>query len=309
MLDVQNVKKSFQNFTAVDGISFKVSPGEVVGFLGPNGAGKSTTMRLITGFLKPDAGNVFIANQSITEHAHEGKAMMGYLPESTPLYPNMVVFDFLKFMGEMRNLKKAFLKTRLEFVITQCELQSVLRKKIQTLSKGFKQRVGLAQALLHDPKILILDEPTIGLDPNQIIEIRKLIKDIGKTKTILLSTHILPEISATCSRAIIIHQGKIIAEGAPDVLTEAQIKSTFYHVAIRGEIKLIERELKNLPGYVSAKLDESQHNLHRLTVTLDTKEDVSERFFELAVENSWKLAELKKEKQNLENVFRNLTRG
>lgn len=308
MLSVKNIKKTFDDVVAVDDVSFEIRQGEVVGFLGPNGAGKSTTMRIITGFFNTDQGRVIIGNFDMAQNPVAAKKMIGYLPESAALYTDMGVTDMLVFMGRMRGLSGNQLTTRLAAVVRQCQLSQVLGKRIHTLSKGFRQRVGLAQALIHDPEILILDEPTIGLDPNQIREIRDLIREIGKTKTILLSTHILPEVSATCKRVIIINNGKIVAEGTPQTLSENQIKKSLYHVAIRGDIELIEKRLRDLPGFVDSHIEKSQNNLHHVTVTTQAPEDLSESIFDLAVQNQWRLAQLTRDRLSLEEVFRDLTR-
>lgn len=308
MLSVKNIKKTFDDVVAVDDLSFEISQGEVVGFLGPNGAGKSTTMRIITGFINADAGQVKIGDFDMAKSPVAAKKMIGYLPESAALYTDMEVTDMLLFMGRMRGLSGQHLNTHLAAVVKQCQLARVLGKRIGTLSKGFRQRVGLAQALIHDPQILILDEPTVGLDPNQIIEIRDLIREIGKSKTILLSTHILPEVSATCRRVIIINNGRIAAEGTPETLSENQIKKSLYHVAIRGNIDLIETRLKDLPGFIDSQIEQSQDNLHHVTLTTKADEDLSETIFELAVKNQWRLAKLTRDRLSLEEVFRDLTK-
>lgn len=308
MLSVQNIKKNFDTTVAVNDVSFEIRQGEVVGFLGPNGAGKSTTMRILTGFLNADSGTVCIDGMDISQNPVKAKKMIGYLPESAALYQDMEVTDFLGFMGKMRGLCGANLKERLRTVIRQCQLSSVLGKRIHTLSKGYRQRVGLAQALIHDPQILVLDEPTVGLDPNQITEIRELIRDIGRTKTILLSTHILPEVSATCGRVIIINAGKIVAEGTPETLSQNQIKKSLYHVAIRGDVELITARLKDLPGFVSSHIKQGQNNLHQVTLETQVSEDLSETIFDLAVQNQWRLSKLTREHMSLEDVFRDLTR-
>ena len=308
MLTVKNIKKTFDGTVAVNDLSFTIQSGEVVGFLGPNGAGKSTTMRIVTGYLKPDHGQVLIGDLDMAKHPAAAKARIGYLPESAAMYNDMEATDFLVFMGQMRGLAGNHLKERLAAVVRQCQIRSVLGKKINTLSKGYRQRVGLAQALIHDPEILVLDEPTVGLDPNQIVEIRDLIRDIGHNKTILLSTHILPEVSSTCKRVIIINNGKIVAEGTPETLSENQIRKSFYHVAIRGDIDLIEKHLRDLPGYLESQIEKSSSDLHHVTVATQTDEDLSETIFELAVKNQWRLAKLTRDRMSLEDVFRDLTK-
>jgi ABC-2 type transport system ATP-binding protein len=215
MIEVHKLTKQFGSKLAVDDLSFTVKKGEVLGFLGPNGAGKSTTMRMITGFIPPSSGDAKVCGLSITENPQEAKTKIGYLPESAPLYPDMTVSSFLSFCAEIRGLKKSAAKDAVERAIETCFLSSVARQSIDTLSKGYRHRTCLAQALLHDPEVLILDEPTDGLDPNQKHEVRQLIKRLGKDKAILFSTHILEEVEAACSRAVIVDRGKIVADGTP----------------------------------------------------------------------------------------------
>ncbi len=225
-LRVMNLTKKFGNFTAVDNISFSAVKGEVVGFLGPNGAGKTTTMKMLTGFLVPTAGTAFIGGYDILEQPLQAKHMFGYLPEGAPLYPDMSVKQFLKFIAEVRGLKGPIVEERINKVVNQVNLQSVLFQRIETLSKGFKRRVGLAQALLHDPSVLILDEPTDGLDPNQKREMRKLIGTLAQEKVIILSTHILEEVEAVCDRVIVVASGAIILDSTPeDLVRETPQKS------------------------------------------------------------------------------------
>lgn len=307
MISVQNISKSFGSIQAVRDVSFTIESGQVVGFLGPNGAGKSTTMRMITGYLKPTSGKVQVEDIDVEKDPIAAQHLIGYLPESAAIYHEMVVLDFLQFMGKMRSLKTDFLKQRLKAVTEQCQLQTVLGRKIGELSKGFRQRVGLAQALLHDPKILILDEPTVGLDPNQIAEIRELIKEIGKSKTILLSTHILPEVSATCQRVIIIKQGQIVAQGQPEALIEEQAGQSSYQLTIRGELKSVQNELARLPQFLTLKVKASNDNVHSLQVDCQGSEDLGEAIFDLAVQKGWRLSQIHREQQTLETVFKDLT--
>lgn len=210
--------KRFDDFTAVDGITLSVPTGEVLGFLGPNGAGKSTTMRMITGYLEPSAGAISVCGVDMLAEPEAAKRHIGYLPEGAPLYPDMTPKQFLHFAGEARGMDKGILRERLDVVVEKLQLQSVLQQSIDTLSKGFKRRVGLAQAILHDPDVLILDEPTDGLDPNQKHEVRSLIRAMAKEKAIIISTHILEEVDAVCSRAVIIARGTIVADGTPSEL-------------------------------------------------------------------------------------------
>ena len=218
MIEIENLVKKFGQLTAVDNISFTVSPGEVLGFLGPNGAGKSTTMKMVTGFLAPTSGNIKVCGFPVTGDAREAKEKIGYLPEGAPCYGEMTPSQFLEFIADVRNLKGDLRKQRIKTVIEQLHLHKVINRPIDTLSKGFKRRVGLAQAILHDPEVLVLDEPTDGLDPNQKFEVRQLIKSMSKDKIVVISTHILSEVEAVCSRAIIIANGKIVADETPQAL-------------------------------------------------------------------------------------------
>lgn len=226
-LRVMNLTKNFGNFTAVDNISFSAARGEVVGFLGPNGAGKSTCMKMITGFLTPTAGTAYIGGYDILEQPLAAKKMFGYLPEGAPSYPDMTVKQFINFIADVRGISKADREFKINEVVNKVNLQSVLHQRIETLSKGFKRRVGLAQALIHDPSVLILDEPTDGLDPNQKREVRKLIADMAKDKVIILSTHILEEVEAVCDRVIVVAAGRIILDSTPtELMTRVPTKNT-----------------------------------------------------------------------------------
>ena len=218
LLEIRGLAKSFGAFKAVDDVQFNVERGEVLGFLGPNGAGKSTTMKMITGFLAPDRGTAVVAGHDVTQAAVEAKRRIGYLPEGAPAYPDMTPLAFLDFVGEMRGMGKAERRRRIDEVIQRVNLEGQLKKPIEVLSKGYKRRVGLAQAILHDPEVLIMDEPTDGLDPNQKHEVRNLIQDMGREKAIVLSTHILEEVEAVCTRAIIINRGRLVFDGTPSAL-------------------------------------------------------------------------------------------
>lgn len=307
MIVVQDIKKYFGSIKAVDGIRFTIKPGEVVGFLGPNGAGKSTTMRVMTGFLAPDSGTVKIGEFDIQKDPVAAQARVGYLPESAALYDEMVVLDFLIFMGRLKGMTQTALKKRLRTVSEQCRIGNVLARKIGNLSKGYRQRVGLAQALLADPDILILDEPTVGLDPNQIGEIRELIKEIGATKTILLSTHILPEVAATCQRVLIIHQGKIVAQGTPESLSAPAQGRVTYRVTLRAELKALKEQMARLPHFDGVDVIKSDRDIHDVLVHCHGKDDLGEKIFDLAVANNWRLSQLVRQQQSLEEVFKELT--
>jgi ABC-2 type transport system ATP-binding protein len=220
MIEIKNLTKKFGQNLVLDNLSFSVAKGEILGFLGPNGAGKTTTMKIITSFWSPTSGSILIGGLDTSSDSLATRRKIGYLPETVPLYEDMRVFEYLKFVAEIRGLDKSQVKARIKEVVITCGLTKVLRQPIEELSKGFRQRVGLAQAIMHEPDILILDEPTTGLDPNQIVEIRDLIKKIGQEKTVIFSTHILGEVSATCNRVIIINNGKIVGQGTPKELEE-----------------------------------------------------------------------------------------
>ncbi|HYC85644.1 MAG TPA: ATP-binding cassette domain-containing protein, partial [Chryseosolibacter sp.] len=215
---IENLSKRYGSQTAVDNISFRVNTGEILGFLGPNGAGKSTSMKMITGYIGIGGGDILLGGRSIKQHGDELKKHIGYLPEHNPLYPEMAVIDYLEFCARLQGVKRELVDDRVRYMVQVCGLNAEKHKKIGELSKGYRQRVGLAQAMIHDPEILVLDEPTTGLDPNQIVEIRQLIRELGKAKTVILSTHILPEVEATCDRILIINKGKIVADGTADTL-------------------------------------------------------------------------------------------
>jgi ABC-2 type transport system ATP-binding protein len=309
-VEIQNLRKQFGPFTAVDDISFTVSQGEVLGFLGPNGAGKSTTMKMITGFLTPTAGIVSVAGFDITDRPLEAKRNIGYLPEGAPAYPDMTVLGFLEFTAEIRGLRGAEKAKRVNSVIEQINLQSVVHQSIDTLSKGFKRRVGLAQAIMHNPPILVMDEPTDGLDPNQKHEVRTLIKSIAKEKVIILSTHILEEVHAVCTRAIIISNGKLVADGTP---TDLEAKSEYHNaviltVAAGGhEAGGIRQTLLKMPGV--RKIDPLAEEAARLSYRIYPESgrsivgDVSKQ----ARDANWEVAELHVEQGRLDEVFRRMT--
>ncbi len=307
MIEVRNLVKHYGDVKAVDDISFTVKNGEILGFLGPNGAGKTTTLKVITGYLSPTAGNVFVDGMNVLDDSMEIRKMIGYLPEMNPLYHDMQVYDFLEFVARVREIDKNQFRTRLNEVIDLCGLKGVVHKNINELSKGYCQRVGLAQAIIHDPDILILDEPTSGLDPNQIVEIRGLIKNLGKEKTVIISSHILQEMQATADRMIIINKGRIVANG-----TVEELMSDF-----KGKTRLT-LELKNADEEAVKKLQTLQEGI--LLTDLDVKEqnitavleypntaDPREEIFRQIVKNRWTLLEMSRHKTSLEEVFRNLT--
>lgn len=304
---VENLTKKYGNQRAVDNISFEVKTGEVLGFLGPNGAGKTTTMKMITCYMAPNDGDIKIGDLSIHENQDEIKRKIGYLPESNPLYYDMPVLEYLEFAAQLQGVPDNKINERIAEMVALTGLNKEKHKKIGELSKGYKQRVGLAQAMIHDPEILILDEPTTGLDPNQIVEIRKLIKDLGKEKTVILSTHILPEVEATCDRILIINNGKIVADGTSDMLRkQAQgqevVKVTIESASGRDEIISRLGELESV-GMVDP-VKESENSF-----VINSKGGLSSRkpIFELCVKNNWVLTEMTPLETKLEDIFRELT--
>ena len=304
---VNNLTKKFGSQRAVDNISFEVKTGEILGFLGPNGAGKTTTMKILTCYMAPSDGDAKVNDLSILEHQNEIKKMIGYLPENNPLYYDMPVLDYLKFVAELQGVPKDKIQDKITEMVFVCGLNIEKHKKIGELSKGFRQRVGLAQALIHDPEILILDEPTTGLDPNQIVEIRKLIKEIGKQKTVILSTHILPEVEATCDRILIINKGKIVADGTSDMLRKRARGVEMVKVQIKDfdSKDVVVNSLKGLDTVAIVDFVKDSYDSFLVT----SKENQSSRkdIFNLCVQKRWVLNEMTPIETKLEDIFRELT--
>lgn len=303
-IKIQNLTKSYGPQRAVDNISFDVHTGEIIGFLGPNGAGKTTTMKIITGYLEPEAGDVFIGGKSV--QSGETKKHIGYLPEHNPLYLEMPVIDYLGFCAAIQGVHKTLIPERIRQMVKVCGLDAEKHKKIGELSKGYRQRAGLAQALIHDPEILILDEPTTGLDPNQIVEIRELIKNIGREKTVILSTHILPEVEATCDRILIINNGKIVADGTAATLRKQAHGQQVLHVRIEdGDTNEVFEKLRFLPSV--AMVDILDQAAHRFEVQARAEATANREVFDLCVQNRWALTEMVPFETRLEDIFRDLT--
>jgi ABC-2 type transport system ATP-binding protein len=305
LLALDGVSKRFGGITAVDQVSFQVDRGQVVGFLGPNGAGKSTTMRMITQFLEPDAGTIRLDGVPLEEAGREAKRRIGYLPENNPLYDEMLVSEYLDFVGRLRELAGPARQRSIDDAVPATGLESAFHRPIGELSKGFRQRVGLAAAILHQPDLLILDEPTEGLDPNQRVEIRRLIGDLGRERTVLLSTHVLPELQSTCSRLLIINRGRIVADGPMDDLV-ARAKGAA-RVAVEAAGEGVAARLGALPGVESVETREAADGRARVVVTAGASEDLRPRIFELAKAERWTLFELHQEAGSLEDLFRELT--
>ncbi len=303
---IENLTKKYGYQKAVDNISFSVKTGEIVGFLGPNGAGKTTTMKIITNYLNCEEGEVFIGGKSIKTDAEEIKKHIGYLPESNPLYNDMPVIDYLEFCAALQGIDKVYIPARVREMIRVCGINSEKHKKIGELSKGFRQRVGLAQAMIHDPEILILDEPTTGLDPNQIVEIRRLIRELGKEKTVILSTHILSEVEATCDRILIINKGAIVADGTAETLRKQAKGNEMLTVRIEdGDADSIARTLRAISTIDN--VDFMDRTKNRFTIQSSPGSSSKREIFNVCVKNNWVLTEMTASETKLEDIFRELT--
>ena len=302
---VENLTKKYGEQKAVNDISFKIETGEVVGFLGPNGAGKSTTMKMITCFMAPSNGNITVDDISVNENQSLIKKKIGYLPENNPLYFDMSIVDYLRFTAEIQGVSKSDIPSRIGEMIELCGLAREKHKNINELSKGFRQRVGLAQAMIHDPEVLILDEPTTGLDPNQIVEIRKLIKELGKQKTVILSSHILSEVEATCDRILIINRGRIVADGTSETLRSQADDQELLTVHITPLNEELETSLLGLGSVEKVSAIEDKPGFY----SIQSKPNMESRkaIFDLCVKKKWYLLEMTGIETRLEDVFRDLT--
>jgi ABC-type multidrug transport system, ATPase component len=309
MIQVENLTKFYGATRAVDDVTFNVRKGEVLGFLGPNGAGKSTTMKVLTCYLAPTAGRAEVAGFDVFDNSLEVRKHLGYLPEDTPLYKDMTVLEYLQFAAAMRGMPSDRSEKRIKEIGGRCGLHEVAGKLVGELSRGYRQRAGLAQAMLDDPDILILDEPTSGLDPNQIVEIRQLIKEVGEEKTVILSTHILPEVQATCSRILIISSGKLVADGSPDEL-RAREKASRYRLVVEASgatAEAVKARLGSIKGVSRCETVLGEDGAHAFSLDAAGDEDLRKVLFRAAVDNKWTLLELHREAASLETVFRNLT--
>ena len=309
MIEVRNLRKTFGPKTAVNGVSFKVEMGEVLGFLGPNGAGKSTTMRMITGFIPPSEGQVYVGGIDMLENPIPAKSLIGYLPENAPSYTDMTVLGFLGFTAELRGLQGDAKKRAINRVVEMCFLESVLNQSIDTLSKGFRHRTCFAQSIIHDPPVLVLDEPTDGLDPNQKHEVRTLIRTMGKTKAIVFSTHILEEVDAACSRAIIIDRGRIVANGTPEQLKQRSEHAGAVTVRLlSGNSALVVQKLTQLPMVGKCVTLAESPVMVRAYLKSGERGDLARAIGEVAATEDWRIDELHTEEGRLDEVFRNITR-
>ncbi len=322
MIEAQKLSKLFGTFRALDKVSFQVRKGEVVGFLGPNGAGKSTTMRILTCFISASDGAARVHGVDVFDDPLQVRRKIGYLPQRAPLYGEMRVWDYLRFAAEMRGLDESSFRTRMKTVVEVCGLAKVLGKDIRTLSHGYRQRVGLGQALVHDPPVLILDEPTSDLDPNEKAEVIRYIKEIGKNRTVLLSTHNLSEVEAACARAIIVSKGRVVADGPLDdirarsgkvryVVTvhEKKVYETNGAGAKPPTASEVQEALKGLPGVLAARELPTDDNAHSFELSGALGTDIRADIFQLIVQKGWLLLEMRRESQTLEDVFKALTRG
>lgn len=309
MIKIDNLTKYYGDTCAVDQISFEIKKGEILGLLGPNGAGKTTTMRVLTCFLKPTSGDIKVKNFNIREHPVEIKSLIGYLPESAPLYPDMLVYDYLGFVADVRQIEKAEQNSRIKSLSEMCGINEVMHRPISELSKGYKQRVGLAHAMMNDPEILVLDEPTSGLDPNQIVEIRDIIKRIGKEKTVILSTHILSEAEATCDRIVIINKGRIVADGTTAELKREAGSDYILQVSLQySEFEDIKKNLQTVPEINDVILTNSKDGIIDFHIACSGEKDVRPDVYEIIKNNNWPLLEFYRETRTLETTFRELTK-
>ena len=308
MIKVENLSKNYGSVKAVKSISFELNDGQVVGFLGANGAGKSTTLKIMTGYISPSSGNVFYGEKNIQDDTSEIQKDIGYLPELNPLYSEMIVHDYLKFISEVRGISENDFKNAFQKVVEECSLNAVAHRTIANCSKGYKQRIGLAAALIHDPKILILDEPVTGLDPNQIVEIRELIKKLGKEKIVLMSSHILQEIQATVDRIIIINEGSIVADGSSEeLLNDSARGKADLKLEVSNADENDIRDMKATIPSIDIKNISKEDSFTVINIEFPSNGDPREDIFKYAVDKNWVILEMVTSKQNLEDIFRKLT--
>jgi ABC-2 type transport system ATP-binding protein len=308
MIHVENLTKYFNELCAVDRITFDIQKGEILGLLGPNGAGKTTFLRMLTGYLRPTSGTIRVKDYTINEHLLEIKKLLGYLPESAPLYHDMLAYDYLNYVADVRELHGEEKLSRIRRLADLCGLNEVMHQPIGELSKGYKQRVGLAQAMMSDPEILVLDELTSGLDPNQIVEIREIIKKIGKRKTIVISTHILSEAEATCDRIVIINRGRIVADGSTETIKQTSSGEYLINVSLQNtDYKSVERELSSVDGIVNIALRSEEEGILGVGLTCKSSADIRGEIYRKIKGTDWILLEFHQETGSLENIFRRLT--
>ncbi len=308
MIHVENLTKYYDGLCAVDQITLDIHKGEILGLLGPNGAGKTTTLRMVTGFLRPTSGNIRIKEYTIEQHSLEIRKLLGYLPEAAPLYHDMLVYDYLDYVARIREIGTEQIHSRVRELGELCGLNEVMHKPIGELSRGYKQRVGLAHAMMSDPEILVLDEPTTGLDPNQIVEIREIIKQIGKEKTIILSTHILSEAEATCDRIVIINRGRIIADDSTESLKQMARGESLIHISLQNApFQSVENKLAEIQGIVSITPVDETGDTTQVIVTCQSSMDLRGEIYHKVKETDWILLDFHQETKTLEKIFRELT--
>lgn len=307
MVEVERLTKYFGDFIAIEDVTFTVNRGEIVGFLGPNAAGKTTTMRIITGFLPPSSGTVRIAGFDILRNSMEARRLVGYLPETVPLYTDMTVREYLQFMGALRKMPPPTVAKRSDYVIERMKLTDYANTLIAKLSKGFRQRVGVAQAILHEPQVLILDEPTIGIDPVQVVETRELIKSLGKEHTVVLSTHILPEVSVVCERVVVINEGRIVAVDKPENLAVRLRGSEQIRLEVRGPVRDVTARLRQVEGVRDLRRDQVDGNVCIYTLECQPGSNLREKLASMIVQQGWGLLGLQAITMSLEDIFLELT--
>ncbi len=305
-IEAKGLHKYYGSFLAIEDVSFEVRKGEILGFLGPNAAGKTTTMRIITGFMPPSSGNVTIAGYDVITQSIDARRLVGYLPETVPLYSDMTVRSYLNFMGALRGMHPKRIKTRITDVVDVCGLGDYHKALIGKLSKGYRQRVGIAQAILHEPQVLVLDEPTIGIDPIQVVETRRIIKELGQDHTIILSTHILPEVSMVCQRVLIIHQGQVVAEDSPENLAERLQGLDRLEVEVRGPSAQVMETLRKIKGVIDVSRSGDED---RATYTVQVRRglDLRDEISKAVISNGWSLLALQLMGMSLEEIFLQLT--
>ncbi|MCL0044289.1 ABC transporter ATP-binding protein [Dehalococcoidia bacterium] len=307
MIEVDNLTKYYGLFPAISDVSFTVAKGEILGFLGPNAAGKTTTMRILTGFMPPTSGTARIAGYDVTTQSLEARRQIGYLPETVPLYTDMTVRGYLAFMGAIRGMEEKVIQRRISDVIGTCHLEDYYNSLIGKLSKGFRQRVGIAQAILHEPKVLVLDEPTIGIDPIQVVETRELIKSLGGEHTVIISTHILPEVSMLCERVVILHEGEIVAVDRPENLAEKLEGTERIHMEVKGPTKSITKALRGVPGVQDVTSTEQEDGKANYNIITSRDENVRTNLARVVLEHGWNLLCLEPIDMTLEEIFLRLT--
>lgn len=302
MIKVENLTKYYGERLAVDNISFEVGKGEIVGFLGPNAAGKTTTMRILTGFLAPTRGEAWVAGYSLLDHSLEARQRTGYFAESVPLYTDMTVRGYLTFLAKLRGLDNNRIKKRVDDVVEMCHLEEYVDVLIGKLSRGFRQRTGIAQSIIHEPEVLIMDEPTVGIDPIQVAGTRQLIKELGKERTVLLSTHILPEVSIICQRVIIIHEGKIVAQDSIENLSTVVGGAKRFKLEVSGPSKQVLERLRRVPGVLRVRTDGAEY-----IVECPAQQDPRAKLTEAIMQSGWTLLKLEAVELSLEDIFLKLT--